>query len=270
LIDPELWDRVQAFSHKNYKPRRRKDGETNLFTGLLYCADCGFKLRGQVERSIRKDGSEHKYVSYMCGTYAHSGKDACTIHSVNEKTLCSLVVDHIRTHALLIKYDEERILAAVTAAQAGDTMSYRAAYQNELEIHRKQLAKLDLLIESLCEDRASGLVPGSMFRRQIQKYEQDRAERLQAADTLEHRIKGLGHNTDNASAWIKLMKQYTGIATLDQETLLLLIDKIIVSEAKIVNGLRICDVKIIYNYVGDVDRLKLDAEGVTVYDREAV
>jgi len=77
-------------------------------------------------------------------------------------------------------------------------------------------------------------------------------------------------NTDNASAWAALMKRYTELETLDAETLLLLIDKIIVSEARIIDGKRICDIKIEYNYVGDLDRLGLDGEAVAAYERKAV
>jgi len=201
LIEFELWERAQSFAHKKYKPRRRNDGETNLFTGLLYCSDCGFKLRGQVERRRRKDGSEYKYVSYMCGTYAHSGKDSCTIHGISENALIELVTEHIRTHAAMLEYDEERIIEAVLSAQKNETISYRASYQSELEAHEKQIAKLDLLIENLYEDKVSGLVPDSLFKRQILKYEKDRDDRLQSVKTLEKRIKSIKLSTDDASAW---------------------------------------------------------------------
>jgi hypothetical protein len=138
-------------------------------------------------------------------------------------------------------------------------MSYRAAYQSELEAHKKQIDKLDLLIENLYEDRVKGVVPETMFKRQIQKYEQDRVDRLQSAETLEQRIRNMKQDTDNASTWTKLMKRYADLETLDAETLLLLIDKIIISEAQKIDGRRICDIQIVYNYVGDVDRLGLEA-----------
>jgi DNA invertase Pin-like site-specific DNA recombinase len=78
LIERELWDLVQSITHKNYKPRRSTHGETNLYVGLLHCADCNFKMRAHVERGKRKSGEEYKYVSYICGNYARSGKAACT------------------------------------------------------------------------------------------------------------------------------------------------------------------------------------------------
>jgi hypothetical protein len=184
--------------------------------------------------------------------------------------LSELVVDHIRTHALMVEYNEDLIIEAILSAQSNETMSYRAAYQSELEAHKKQIAKLDLLIENLYEDRVTGVVPESLFKRQIQKYEQDRVDRLQSVETLEQRIKSMKQNTDNASTWANLMKRYTELENLDAETLLLLIDKIIIGEPQKIDGKRICDIQVVYNYVGDVDKLGLtEASGkaVTAYEQ---
>jgi DNA invertase Pin-like site-specific DNA recombinase len=272
LIERELWDIVQGFMHKHYKPRRRNDGETNLFVGILHCEDCNFKLRANVERRKKADGSEMKYVSYLCGNYARSGKIACTAHIIYENALIELVTDHIRTHAHMVKCSEERIIEAIISAQSNESMSYRAAYLSELESHKKQIAKLELLCENLYEDRVAGIVPEAMFKRQVQKYEQDRVERTQAVEMLEKRIKSMKQETDSASTWAKLMKRYTKLETLDSETLLLLIDKIIIGEPQKIGGKRICDIKIVYNYVGDIDKLGLTIDtkataGVAAYEQ---
>jgi DNA invertase Pin-like site-specific DNA recombinase len=261
LIPQELWERVQVLSRKNFKPRRRHDGETNLFVGVLECADCQFNMRANVERGKRKDGSAYKYVSYICGNYARSGKVACTCHGVYENALTALVIDHIRAHAQLVEVGEERIIEAILTAQSKESTSYRTAYQSELAAHKKQIIKLDLLIENLYEDRVSGLVPESLFKRQIGKYEADRVERLQAVETLTKRIAGIKQDTDNAVTWAKLIRRYTGLETLDSDTLLLLVDKIQVSESQVIDGKRFRDIKVIYNYVGDVDSLVRE-EGV--------
>ena len=258
IIERELWDRVQSYIHRNYHPKRRKDGETNLFAGILHCADCGFRLRGQVERRTRKDGSIHKATSYMCSTYANNGKEACTIHGIGEKPLIELVVDHIKNLAQLVEYNEERITEAVLSARADKTISYQGAYEKELEVHRKQIEKLDALIESLYADKISGLVPDSLFKRQIQKYEQERLEHSQSAKVLEKRLGSIKPVADSTEIWTRLMKKHIGIDGLDTETLLILIDKIIVSEAKYIDGQRICDIQIIYNHVGNVDTIEFE------------
>jgi hypothetical protein len=69
------------------------------------------------------------------------------------------------------------------------------------------------------------------------------------------------------------MKQYTELELLDTETLLLLIDKIIIGETQKIGGRRVCEIQILYNYVGDIDKLGLDEKtekAVTGYERKAV
>ncbi len=257
LVDVGTWERVKALAEKNHKPRRRNDGENNLFTSMLFCADCGFRLKGQVERRPRKDGSIYKNVSYMCSTFAKCGKNACTCHGISENTLVELVVEHIKTNAQKVAFDEDRIVGTILSRKGDDVYSYRVTYENELSNHVKQLEKLDRLIESIYEDKVAGVVPESLFKRQIVKYEQERDERSRAIKDLEKRLAKAKPIADNTAAWIQLMKQYTDIdkLTLDSKALIALIDKIIISEARHIQGKRICDVKIVYNYVGYIDEV---------------
>jgi len=252
IVDIELWDKAQSLKAKKYIPNRRADGETNLFAGLLHCSDCGFRLKGHVERRQRKDGSEYKAVSYICSTYARSGKNACAIHSINEKALVDIVLGHINSSAQMIELDEDRMLNAILSQQS-DAISYRAAYQSELDSQKKQIGKLDLLIESLYEDKISGLIPSSLFKRQIEKYEKERVKHSQVVVDLEKRINSIKPSQSNAAAWTKSMKQHITPESISVETLYALIDKIIVSEAQYVCGRRACDVKIIYNFASKVD-----------------
>jgi DNA invertase Pin-like site-specific DNA recombinase len=260
IVPLDLWDRVQLLSHKRYYSGRRKDNERSLFVGLLHCSDCGFRLRSNVERRTRKDGSENKRVSYMCSTYGRSGKNACTIHGISEKALIELVTDNIRAHARTAEHDEERIHKTILSEQG--KLSYRGSYQNELNSHAKQIEKLDILIETLCEDKAAGLIPDSLYKRQIAKYEQERANREAAIQVLEKRINRLQPLSTNASAWADLIMRYANLEILDTDMLFTLVDKIIVHEAQIIDGKRVCDIKVIYNYAGNIGALGLNERQV--------
>jgi hypothetical protein len=126
------------------------------------------------------------------------------------------------------------------------------AYQSELNAHQKRTAKLNTFIEKLYEDRVNGIVPEDFFRRQLEKYEQERIERVKTAETLEKKLGEIKLKSENAGTWANLIKRYTELETLDSETLLLLIDKIVVSETQNIEGNRVCDVRVFYNYVGDI------------------
>jgi DNA invertase Pin-like site-specific DNA recombinase len=224
LVERELWARANALSGRKHKPRRKNDGEVNLFSGLLYCGDCGFKLRGQTERRTRRDGSVAVRVSYMCGTYAHCGRDACTIHGISESALLTVMSGHINAGS-----------AAVTTPEP----YYMAAYQSELEMHGKAVAKIDIIIENLYSDKISGLIPASLFKRQVFRYEQDRADREQAAERLKQRIESL--NTSESTETPPQKR------TVTREALFRLVAGIIVGETKVINGKRVCEVRVYFN-----------------------
>lgn len=273
IISLELWERVQALLNKKHKSRQRKDGERNLFTGLLHCADCGYKFRGQFNRLNRADGSEYFRNYYTCGTYARSGKAACSMHYILEKTLIEIVAKNIRKHAQLVEQNEERIIEAILFAKNNETMSYRAAYKSEVEAHNKQIEKLDLLLENAYIDRVTGVMSEDMFKRFAAKYEQERIDRKQSVETLNKRIAAIKETNDNTATWTKLIKGFTQLETLDADTLLLLIDKIVIGESKHDGKVRYCDISIVYNYVGDLDRLGINdtsERSVTEHERQVV
>ena len=247
IIDRELWDRVQMLLEKNQKTKRHKDGGTHLFSSIVYCADCGYKFRGQVERKDRPDGSEYRRNYYTYGNYARSGKAACTLHSISENILAGIVLKHIRKHARLVEQNEDSIIEAILTAQNNESASYRAAYQNETEAHKKQIEKLDLLIENLYSDKVTGVISEDMFKRYVAKYEQERIDRLQSVETLTKRIQTIKQNSNNAETWVKLIKQYAQLETLDTETILLLIDRVVVGESQLIGNERVRDINVVYN-----------------------
>lgn len=257
IIDRELWGRAQGITERRYQPHKKKDGSVSIFSGLLYCADCGFRLRSSTQKATRKNGDLYVHTNFACSTYSRSGKTACSTHIIAEKTLYKLIVEHIRKCAWIVEHDEERVVERILKLINAEATSSHAADVGELKSHRNRLTMLDRLIEKLYEDRLTGIVPEATFRNLIQKYEQERLERQQAVQHLENRIQNIRMNEDGASNWARLIKRYTQLETLDAQTLLLLIDRIEIGDEVEVDGVKARDVKIIYNYVGDLERLEL-------------
>ena len=253
IIDRETWDRAQKIGEKRYQPKAQKDGAASIFSGLLVCADCGFKMRIHHKTRMRMDGSEYRRTSFLCGNYARSGKTACTTHLIGQDMLHDLVLNLIREHARMVECDEDGVVESILRLQNSESESSRAAFTSELKSHKNRLVMLDKLIQKLYEDRLTGTVPETVFRNLIQKYEQERIDRQQTAQNLENRIQSIRHNRDGASKWARLIKGYTQLENLDTQTLLLLIDRIEIGGDSLADGRRVRDVRIIYNYVGDVD-----------------
>ena len=271
IIDIELWNIVQYIGQKRYQPRAKSDGTVSIFSGLLVCADCGFKMRSHNKRKTRKDGSRYEHPTFICGNYARSGKTACTTHFISEDSLKELVAEQIREHAKLVRHDEKRITEHILRLQNDEAATSRSAYESELKNHANRLAMLEKIIAKLYEDRVTGMVPEATFKTLIQKYEQERSERRQSVKTLEQRVASIRRDNDNAAAWARLIRQYANLEVLSAEAMVALVDNIVVGEARSADDKQIRDIKIIYKYIGDADKLSADmGEAVTDYERQAV
>ena len=176
----------------------------------------------------------------------------CKPHIIAEKTLLQLVAAQIRAHARLVSYNENRIIQSIVAQQTSENTASKKTFSTELKSHKKRLEMLNKLIEKLCEDRVTGVVPETVFKNLVHKYEEERIDKEQAVKSLETRMANLNENTSTVTAWAKQIKQYAKLEEPDAETLMMLIDKIVVSEAQIIDGERVHEIQIVYNHVGDM------------------
>ncbi len=80
-----LFEVKDSRHHSQYRGQRK---HVNLFSGCLYCKDCGMKLTA-INRPNRR-----KY--YVCGTYNKKGKQFCEhAHLVAEETLIDALVKYL-------------------------------------------------------------------------------------------------------------------------------------------------------------------------------
>ena len=253
IISREIWDTVVAIDQKRVRKSDTADGVRSIFTGLVYCADCGFKMRNQVERFTYKDGRPGRYSSFVCGNYSRSGKNACTIHTIYEDVLKQLVLADIREKAQYAEYDRERLLAQIIRMKDKELHSRTASYEQELKTISARVSELERLMQNLYEDKCTGVVPQTVFQTLMKKYETERAQKAAAIPELERKVRTQMENRHDADRWAEIIRRYTEITELDETILFELVDRIEVGEARKVGKTRIQDVKVFYRYVGCVD-----------------
>ena len=253
IISREIWDTVVSIDKKKVRKTPPTDGIRSIFTGIVYCADCGFKMRNHIERFTYKDGTPGRYSSFICGNYARSGKSACTIHSIYENVLEELVLTDIREKARFVECDGERLAEQISRMKEKESRSRVISYEQELKAAAARMAELERLMQNLYEDKCTGTIPQTVFQTLMRKYETERAEKAAAIPELEQKVRAQLENRQDANRWMEVIRRYTEITALDESILFELVDRIEVGEARKVNGQRICDVKVIYRYVGSVD-----------------
>ena len=253
IISQEIWDTVQGIDQKRVRKNAASDGIRSVFTGLVYCAECGFKMRNHTEKFTYKDGSPGRYSSFICGNYARSGKSACTIHTIYENVLEQIVLEDIREKARFAAHDPEMLAQHILRLKDKEAQSHRTSCEQELKAVKTRLDELERLMQSLYEDKYSGTVPQSVFQTLMRKYETERVEKAAALPELELKLKAHMENRQDAGRWTEIIRQYTEITKLDESMLFALVDRIEVGEAQKVRGVRVRDVKVYYRYVGNVD-----------------
>lgn len=253
IISREVWDTVVSLDAKRVRksPADKTDG--SIFTGLLYCADCGFKMRYHAERRKYSDGHTELFKSFICGNYGRSGKTACSIHSIYESALTEVVLQDIREKAQYAEYDGERLAAQIVHMKEKEKHSRLASYEQELKVASARIRELEKLMQNLYEDKCSGVVPPTVFQTLMQKYETERAQKTAVLPELEQKVRTQLEARQEADLWTDIIRRYTEITELDEAILFALVDRIEIGETKRLGTMRVCDVNVFYRYVGNVD-----------------
>ncbi len=253
LISQETWDLVRKLDDANVKYRTADNGTTPLFSGLLYCADCGCGMRYYRDGRKRKDGSPSEYKSYACGRYVSGGKSVCTAHILNQRVISDIVLLDIRLKAMWAQNNPEGLKEKIRKQKNSANIEQLRSLQGTLTATEKRLTELEKLVQSVYEDKVKGTIPEAFCVQLMQKYENERVEKLALKADLAAKIDDMKQSECGTDEWIALIQDYSKLETLDRPTLLKLIQKIEVGERKTVDGQDEREIKIYYHFVGFVE-----------------
>ena len=127
-----LFEVKERRHHSRYRGQRK---HVNLFSGCLYCKDCGMKLTA-VNRPNRR-----KY--YVCGTYNKKGKPFCEhAHLVTEETLMDALVKYLTLCRDALADNIQNFDLSDLKAPTYSAEDSRQRLESELERIKKELKTL--------------------------------------------------------------------------------------------------------------------------------
>lgn len=88
IIDRETFSLMQEL--RQHRRRPTKSGIVSMFSGLLYCADCGEKLYYSVTNNYKR---EQAY--FFCSSY-RKNSEVCSAHYIREKVIERLVLESMQ------------------------------------------------------------------------------------------------------------------------------------------------------------------------------
>lgn len=249
LISQELWDVVQDIrKHKRRAPKKIE--EPSLFSGMVYCADCGSVMRLHRTRTKNADS----YNNFKCSTYANKGKEFCSGHYIRESQLKAIVLDDLRRVTHFARKKENLLIRHIARRDSEQARKDISRTQKSLETMRRREKELTALFKRLYEDNVLGRIPDEQYRILSSEYTQEQAKLKEDIPAMEQRLEKLKDSLSNVARFVERAKRYEDISELTPELLHLFIEKIVVGErAEKYSRTAPQEIRIYYRDVGLMD-----------------
>ena len=246
IIDTQMWERVQELRKQRKRPNRYD--EVGLFSGILFCADCGSVLYQQ-----RYQNATRKQDCYICGSYKKRTRD-CTAHFIRTDLLTAGVTDNLRKVTSYAAKHEARFMKLLIEQNEDGGKRRNAARKKELEAAEKRISELSAIFKRLYEDSVTGRISDERFTELSADYEAEQKELKERAAAIRAELSKAQEATVNAEKFMNVVRKYTSFEELTPTLLREFVEKIVVHECSYdENGTRRQDIDIYYSFVGKVD-----------------
>ena len=247
IIDPVTWERVQELRKQRKRPNRY--GEVGMFSGLLFCADCGSVM---YQQRFKSGGRQQD--CYICGHYKKRTTD-CTAHFIRTDFLMEGITENLRAiTAYAAKHESRFVKLLVSQSEAGDRRK-NAARRRELEAANKRISELSGIFKRLYEDSVSGRITDERFTELSADYEKEQADLKARAAELEKEISKSKEARVNVDRFMEVIREHMNFEELTPTLLRAFVEKIVVHEAtgRRHSKERRQEIEVYYSFVGKVE-----------------
>ena len=266
IIERAVYEQVQQKRGKIRK-RRTNNGEHNMFSGLLVCADCGSNLHFH----FNQGNPEIKY--FNCSNYKGNRGTCTSTHYVRVDFLEEVVLGEIRRLTKFASLYEDEFVKAVIGHSQQAEQTDRKLKEKELKTLLARDDELDGLFERIYEDNVSGKLSNDRFAKMSRRYEDEQKELAEKIKKLRSEIEKQSSRSMTTDMFIGLVRKYTSARKLTPRMLNELVEKIEVFNAEKIDGVWEQRLRIHYNCVGTIEIptvLPLPIPDVSVNTRKGV
>ena len=258
LVDEETFALAQKRVATRHRPT--KSDEIDLFSGLSFCGDCGYKMYLQ-----KGAGTPERKHAYTCGNYRNRARNdfLCTTHYIRKSVLKELVLADLQRVLAYVKEHEQEFIR--TAAEYGEQAAKKALAQQRKELDKaeRRMDELNLLFRKLYEDMALGRLSSEQFALLTSGYEDEKAALTKRAAELRKEIDSAAERGADVKRFVALVRRYSEISELTYENVHEFIDRILVHELNRETNTR--KIEIFYSFVGKVDSGEEPTESISYF-----
>lgn len=249
IIDKETFEIVQKIRAGKRRPTRM--GEMPMFSGLLYCADCGRKL--SFHRKADDPPEKHHY---LCENY-RSNTANCTMHYIRNVVVERIVLENLKEVIQYVSNYEDEFVRMIMDSDMRQRNRELSQKKKRLAEIQKRIGELDTIFQRIYEDNIIGKLSDERFMKMSKGYEDEQHTLQTEADEIQSELQQEEKKSVDVKRFLAIVKKYTDLTELTPEILREFIDKIIVHAPDKSSGRRLQEIEIIYNHIGEFDRSKV-------------
>ena len=245
IIDEDLWLRVQEL--RQHKRRPTSTGRTSLFSGLVYCPDCGAKLHFAAAKSMTRQ-QEH----FRCSNYK-SGRGECQIHFIRDVVLEKIVFEAISNLSDFVRCYESVFLYLMATKNQTSRKSKLQKLKSKVENEKRRISELDVIISRIYEDNILGKISDERYSRMSVMYENEQKELIKTVSAEEKELETAEQKNVDMRLLLKTLRELTDFKELTPTIVNSLIQRIEVHNNDKYDGHCHVKVDIYFTAVGMID-----------------
>ena len=246
IIDEQVFVRVQELRENKRRPAKQAERQ-GLFSGLLYCADCGSKLHFATGKNMTPQQD-----CYRCSRYKSNTGD-CTMHFIREETLKLFVLQRIFDVTAL--FFDDAMAFEETAKKQHFQEAEKEAQKRKREIAQaeKRIAELDRIFKRIYEDDISGTISHERFLKLSADYEAEQRELTEQVKVWREAVETFEQDQADFASFAAIVRKYVGIRELTPTIVNEFVKKIIVHAPDKSSGHRRQKIELVWNFIGEVN-----------------
>jgi DNA invertase Pin-like site-specific DNA recombinase len=218
IIPEDQWLRVQELRENRIRPTAT--GRTSLFSGKVFCADCGAKLHFCAAKSLTRE-QEH----YRCANYK-SGRGNCKIHFIRNVVLERIVLEAISDFVDFVRgYEPVFLYLLAKKHDVLRQMEHRKLVQLT-ESGEKRINDLDRLISGLYSDFKLGYLSEERYKKLMLQYENEQQELTEKVQSAKEQLASVEQKVIDLRLLLKTVRELTDVKELTPTLVNSLIERI--------------------------------------------
>ena len=252
IIDDDVFEKVREI--RNQRHRMTRTGKSSIFSGMVYCADCGSKM--QYGSSNNRDFSQD---FFDCSLHKKNGSK-CKGHFIRVKVLEGRVLSHVQRVTDYILRHEDYFRKVMEEQLRVESTEKLTVLKKQLARNEKRIADLKRLFMKIYEDNASGKLSDERFDMMSQSYDAEQKHLEEEALSIQQEIEVQEQQIENIEKFVQKAHKYVHIEELTPYALRELVAAIYVDAPDKSSGKRVQHIHIKYDGLGYIPLDELEAK----------